>query len=167
MAFVKKQYLIYDTFAELPNAITVLKGLLAYAKDTNEFYKCTGVAWVALGGGAGGSGDMEKSTYDTDTDDVIDKAESLTLTTVEVDLGTTPKTGGKFNITGVGLTTGKAVFITQANGPYTDKGTLADEAEMDRLSVSGKVTTTVNIECYWRSQHAVRGNFKFDYFVSA
>lgn len=92
---------------------------------------------------------------------------SFALTTVEVSLGTTPKRSGKFNITSSGLTSGKAVLITQANGPYTDKGTRADEAEMDMVIVTGKTTSTTNIECYWNSRWRVWKNFKFDYIVSA
>lgn len=94
-------------------------------------------------------------------------AGSLTLTTTEVDLGSTPRMAGKFTITTAGLTSGKAVFIQQANGPYTNKGTLTDEAEMDGLTVSGKTTSTTTIECFWHSATYVKGNFKFDYAVSA
>lgn len=92
---------------------------------------------------------------------------AFTLTTVEVDIGSTPKRSGKFNISGVGLTSGKPVQISQANGPYTGKGTRSDEAEMDGLTVSGKTTSTTTIECFWASASPVKGNFKFDYVVSA
>lgn len=91
----------------------------------------------------------------------------LTLTETEVDLGNTPRKSGKFNITSSGLTIGKAVLISQANGPYTGKGTRSDEAEMDGLVVSGKVTSTTNVECFWRSATKVKSNFKFNYQVSA
>lgn len=90
---------------------------------------------------------------------------SVALTTVEKNLSTVPKKSGKFTITGVGLTVSKPVFIQQANGPYTGKGTLADEAEMDGLIVKGKVTSATNIDCYWNSATFVIGNFKFDYFI--
>ena len=89
----------------------------------------------------------------------------LSLTEVEKNLGTTPKRAGKFNITSSGLTTGKHVLITQANGPYTGKGTLTDEAEMDAITATGKVTSATNIECYWRSPTKVKGNVKFAYAV--
>lgn len=90
----------------------------------------------------------------------------LTLSTVEVNLGSTPRRSGKFNLTGSGLTVGKAVLIRQANGPYTNKGAFTDEAEMDSVEVSGKVTSATNIECFWRSRTLVARNFKFDYAVS-
>lgn len=91
---------------------------------------------------------------------------STTLTTVEVNISSTPRKSGKFTITGVGMTTGKPVFIQQASGPYTGKGTRADEAEADSISVSAKVVSPTEIECYWRSNTYVIGNFKFDYFIS-
>jgi hypothetical protein len=90
---------------------------------------------------------------------------SVSLTEVEKNLGTTPRRTGKFNITSSGLTTGKHILITQANGPYTGKGTLTDEAEMDAITATGKVTSATNIECYWRSPTKVRGNVKFAYAV--
>jgi len=90
------------------------------------------------------------------------------LTTVEKDLGSVPRTSGKFTITGLsGLTTNKPVTITQAVGPYTGKGTRADEAEMDGLSVSAVVTSATEITAYWNSARRVKGNFKFNYFVGA
>ena len=89
---------------------------------------------------------------------------SLSLTEVEVDLGSTPKTSGYFQITGLsGLTTGRQVLIRQALGPYTGKGTLADEYEMDTLQVGGKVASASTIDCYWTTDSLVRGNFKFAY----
>lgn len=90
-----------------------------------------------------------------------------TLTTVEVSLGTNAKMGGKFTISGSGMTVGKAVLISQAVGPYTGKGTRADEAEMDQVSVTAKVTDATTITAYWTSARRVRGNFKFNYQVSA
>lgn len=94
---------------------------------------------------------------------------SLTLTTVEVSLGSAPdaRRSGRFTIAGAGLTAGKAVSIQQANGPYTGKGTREDEAEMDQILITGKVLNATTIQCFWKSQHRTRGNFKFNYAVSA
>lgn len=102
---------------------------------------------AAVGGGGGGGG-------------------GLTFTTIEADLGTA-KTGGKFTIAGVGMTTGKPVLIQQAVGPYTGKGTRADEAEMDQVSVSASVTSATVITAYWASPRRVTGNFKFNYAIGA
>jgi len=96
-------------------------------------------------------------------------AGSFSLTEVEVSLGSAPnaRQSGKFSITTTGLTAGKNLHILQTNGPYTGKGTRADEAEMDQINVSGKTTSTTNIDCYWEAKHRVRGNYKFAYAVSA
>lgn len=93
---------------------------------------------------------------------------SFTLTTVEVNVGGSPaRRSGSFDITSSGLTSSKPVMIMQAVGPYTGKGTLADEAEMDQLLVTGYVTNTTTIRAYWTSNYDVRGNIKFNYIVGA
>ena len=90
------------------------------------------------------------------------------LTTVEVNLGATWRRSGSFQIAGLaGLTIGKPVYIQQATGPYTGKGTRLDEAEMDMVLVLAKVIIATTIQCYWNSRYKVRGNFKFNYFVGA
>ena len=89
------------------------------------------------------------------------------LTTVEKDLGATPRRAGKFTIAGTGLTIGKPVSIAQAVGPYTGKGTRADEAEMDGLVVKASVTAADTITAYWNAATRIKGNFKFNYLVGA
>lgn len=106
----------------------------------------TSTYWAAGGGGGGG----------------------VTFIPVEINVGSTPKYSGKFSLTGLsGLTIGKPVLMQQAVGPYTNKGTLADEAEMDQLSISASVTAANTIVAYWASARRVRGNFKFNYLVGA
>jgi len=56
-------------------------------------------------------------------------------TTVETDIGSTPKAQGKFTITDAGIAPTSKVLCWQAPGPYTGKGTRADEAEMQPVSV--------------------------------
>ena len=91
-----------------------------------------------------------------------------TFVEVEKDLGSAALNSGRFTITGLsGLTIGKPVIISQAVGPYTGKGTLADEAEMDGVTVSASVTSATTITAYWNSARRVKGNFKFNYFVGA
>jgi hypothetical protein len=93
---------------------------------------------------------------------------SSAFTLIEKDLGTNPRRAGKFTVTGLaGLTITKPVNMFQAVGPYTNKGTLADEAEMDGLIVKAIVTAADTITAYWNSATAVRGNFKFNYLVGA
>ena len=92
---------------------------------------------------------------------------SPVFTTVEVNLGAAPvaRKSGRFQITGSGLTAGKAVLVCQAVGPYTGKGTRADEAEMDMLTCVGTVRNATTIDVYWQSERRVRGNYKVDYLV--
>jgi hypothetical protein len=93
---------------------------------------------------------------------------ATSFTTVEKDLGSAPLNSGRFTITGLsGLTIGKPVIISQAVAPYTGKGTLADEAEMDGLIVKASVTAVDTITAYWNSATRVRGNFKFNYLIGA
>lgn len=51
-------------------------------------------------------------------------------TTIEVNLGTTPRTSGKFTITDAAIGASSKVLAWQAPGPYTGKGSRADEAEL-------------------------------------
>jgi hypothetical protein len=97
----------------------------------------------ALGGGGGGS-----------------------LTQVEVDLGSTPRRSGRFTITDAAIASTSKVICVQAGGPYTGKGTLGDEAEMDHVDVA-VTPATGTATAYWVSSTFVRGNFKFNYQVAA
>jgi hypothetical protein len=56
-------------------------------------------------------------------------------TTVEVNLGSTATFRGKFTITDAAISGTSKVLVWQAPGPYTGKGTRADEAEMQPVSV--------------------------------
>lgn len=85
----------------------------------------------------------------------------------EANLGSSAKRSGKFTISGSGLTIGKPVMIQQAVGPYTGKGTRADEAEMDQVSATASVTAADTITAYWSSPRRVKGNIKFNYQVGA
>lgn len=88
------------------------------------------------------------------------------IVTIEVDLGTPVRRSGKFSIAVTGQTVGAPVAIWQAHGPYTGKGfASADEAEMDAVEVSARVTSATQITAFWRCRHRVRGNFKFHYQI--
>ena len=91
----------------------------------------------------------------------------LTLTQVEVDLGSAPRMSGSFTITSSGLTVGKPVLVTQAKAAYTGKGILTDEPEMDQIACSGVVTSATDIAVSWVASGPVKGNVKFDYIVGA
>lgn len=83
----------------------------------------------------------------------------------EVDIALRALHAGQFTIIGIGFNVGKTVTIQQVPGPYTGKGTLADEAEMGQVIVTGYVFDSTTIKCYWVSIHAVRGNIKFAFKV--
>jgi hypothetical protein len=100
--------------------------------------------------------------------DAVVLARAATRNVIEQDLGTIPLQSGNFQITGLsGLTTGKEVSIAQGVGPYTGKGTLADEAEMDAILATAYVLSATVIQVFWNALTGpVRGNFKFNYLVS-
>ena len=52
---------------------TAEEGWFLYIADENKFYLFDGAAWGEFAGG----GDMLKSTYDTDNDGIVDKAETI------------------------------------------------------------------------------------------
>ena len=79
---------------------------------------------------------------------------SVAVTTVEVNLGSTPATRGKFTLTDAGISATSKVLIWQAPGPYTGKGTLADEAEMDHVTAYAEPGSGSAI-IKWRSGWAV------------
>jgi len=92
-------------------------------------------------------------------------AGSVGFTQVEVDLGATARRVGSFTIAGSGMTIGKPVLISKAAGPYTGKGTRADEAELDLIAAIGVVESGTAIRVFWQSLGPVCGNFKFNYLI--
>jgi len=90
---------------------------------------------------------------------------------VEKDLGTSPLFSGTFDITGLsGLTAGKPVYIQQAAGPYTGKGTREDEAEMDQAIITGYAVDANTIRAYWTAQPKsgpLAGNVKFAFIAGS
>jgi Collagen triple helix repeat (20 copies) len=113
--------------------------------EEGEFWLVPGPAGAAGAAGAGG-----------------------TATTVEKDLGATPTFQGNFTITDGAILSTDKVLVQQAPGPYTGKGTLADEATMDQL-VCVAVPAAGSAKVYWRttspqfSAGFVKGNVKFTY----
>lgn len=96
---------------------------------------------------------------------VISLEDEFTINTEEIDIGSTPRKSGKFIINTTGLTVNQPVVVTQASGPYTGKGTLTDEAQMDSVTVRAKAISTTDIECFWSSQTYVKNFIKFDYII--
>lgn len=80
---------------------------------------------------------------------------AASLTTVEKDLGSSPTWQGRFVITDAAISSSSKVVVTQAPGPYTGKGTLADEAEMDQI-VCVATPATGSASIYWRVLGGIR-----------
>jgi|SRR6188474_849749 len=60
---------------------------------------------------------------------------SMSATTIEQDLGATPATQGSFLLLDAAIVATSKVLMWQAPGPYTNKGTLEDEAAMQPVQV--------------------------------
>lgn len=97
---------------------------------------------------------------------IVFPAPSPAYAIAEINLGDKAKYSGSFDIVGSGFTPGRMARISQAPGPYTGKGTLADEAEMDHARVSGTVLSATTLRCYWRAAGPMMGNVKFHYSFS-
>lgn len=107
--------------------------------------------------------------------------------TVEVDLGATPIWQGRFTITDAAITTASKLLVWQAPGPYTGKGTRADEADIQPIMISSVVAFNGSATVNWQTPPAytdgaaglmglgdidlrkgyVKGNVKFNYTVHA
>lgn len=96
----------------------------------------------------------------------VDGAGSV-ISSQTVNLGSTPKRSGSFVLTDALISVNSHVVIQLAAGPYTGKGTLADEAVMypglTFVAVPAAGTATV----YWASPIGgiVRGNVQINYRV--
>jgi len=160
--------------AARPPAASLNRGWLYLATDISggTLYRSDGATWTQVAASVTGGG-------------------GASATTVEVDLGSVAIFRGKFTITDAAITAAKKVLCWQAPGPYTGKGTLADEAEMQPVSViaveplSGTatvrwqtppmITTTgfknntgaASPQEQARRIGVVRGNVKFTYMVLA
>lgn len=76
---------------------------------------------------------------------------SFSVTTTEVNLGSTATWRGKFTITDAGISSTSKIQAWQAPGPYTNKGTLADEAEMMPVKVTAVFPATGSATVYWET----------------
>ena len=108
--------------------------------------------------------------------------------TVEVNLGSIPVTRGTFTISDAAINVGSKVLVWQAPGPYTGKGTRADEAELQPVNIIAVQSLSGSCKVYWETtkimvtptsfkdtlittargvfrQHRVRGFVKFIYMI--
>jgi len=79
-------------------------------------------------------------------------------TTIEQNLGSTPVLRGSFTITDAAIGASSKVLAWQAPGPYTGKGTRADEAEMQPVRVIAVTPAAGSAVVYWRSAEGFTGN---------
>lgn len=75
-------------------------------------------------------------------------------TTIEVDLGT-PKYEGRFTITDAGISPTSKIMCWQAPGPYTGKGTRADEAAMQQVEVIAVEPASGTATVYWQTPQMI------------
>ena len=96
-------------------------------------------------GSAAGAGDPEEITLGTNLSmagtTLNASGGAATWTTIEQNLGSTPVTRGSFTLVDAAIAPTSKVIIFQAPGPYTGKGTRADEAEMDQLQATAEPGT--------------------------
>lgn len=71
--------------------------------------------------------------------------------TVEVNLGATATWRGRFTITNASIASTSKIMIWQAPGPYTGKGTRADEAEMQPVRIIATNPATGSATVYWET----------------
>lgn len=72
-------------------------------------------------------------------------------TTIEVNLGATAQWQGRFTITDAGISGTSKVLCWQAPGPYTGKGTRADEAEMQPVMITAVNPASGTATAYWQT----------------
>lgn len=97
----------------------------------------------------------------------LSPAAAAPMSLIDVDVGNTANSG-RFTIAGSGFDSSKRVVINPAPGPFTDKGSLADESEMDAITVVGHVLDASTLECFWHAiPGPVRGHFNFQYRLAS
>lgn len=72
-------------------------------------------------------------------------------TEIEQDLGATAASSGKFAFADAAISATSKIMMWQAAGPYTGKGTLADEAEMQPVLVTAVVPASGSATVLWRT----------------
>jgi hypothetical protein len=85
-------------------------------------------------------------------------------TIVEKDLGSTAKTHGNFTISDAGIGASSKVMVWQAPGPYTGKGTQADEADIQPVRVNAVTPSAGSCKVWWETppitvQRPLSGDF--------
>lgn len=85
--------------------------------------------------------------------------------TAEVNLSSPARLSGRFTLTDALVTPTSKLIITLAPGPYTGKGTRADEAEMYAGIGFAATPAAGSATVYWSAPHRMRGNVKVNYLI--
>jgi Repeat of unknown function (DUF5907) len=141
-----------DVTSVADGAQTIAAGAVTYAKmqDVSAISKLLGR------GSAAGVGDVEEITLGTNlsmsgTTLNASGGGGSSATTVETDFGSTAQFTGKFTITDAAITGTSKVLCWQAPGPYTGKGTRADEAELQPVLVMSVEPGTGSAVVKWQT----------------
>jgi hypothetical protein len=78
-------------------------------------------------------------------------------TTIEQNLGATPIFSGKFTITDAAISGTSKILAWQAPGPYTGKGTRADEVELSPIQVLAVEPGAGQATLYWQTPPIIGG----------
>lgn len=175
-----------DVASVADGATTIAADAVTYAKMQNV----SAASRLVGRGSAAGAGDPQEITLGTNltlSGTTLNAAGGgATATTVEVSVATATF-AGSFTITDAAITSGSKILCWQAPGPYTGKGTRADEAAMQGVSVLAVEPGTGTAKVRWETppltamQRAtlgahdttwkatrlgrVHGNVKFSYLV--
>lgn len=133
---------------DLAGAIMGSEGLrIGVGATKGDLLAFDGEQWQAISAGDDG----EVLTADGDETLGVKWAPAVTVTTVEVDLGALARSG-RFTITDALITATSKVQAWQAPGPYTGKGTRADEAELAPVRVVAVAPAAGSAVVYWRAE---------------
>lgn len=132
----------YSTVADLPDATNLEDDVIAWVVAANSWYAVTTGAWGAAAG-IGGSGDMEKATYDPNDDGIIAVAQGGT--------GSGTASGARTNLGLDSMATQAASAVSITGGSVTgitdlavaDGGTGASTASGARTALGLAIGTDV------------------------
>lgn len=96
----------------------------------------------------------------------VDVTPQNPIAQIEVDVTAAlggPARSGRFTIADASFLVGHQLYVAQGGDPISTKGTLADENDMDALTLRGVVTGAGAATVYWSSQTYVKGRFPINY----
>jgi hypothetical protein len=146
-----------DTFTGLSSGTVATNEIADNAVTYGKMQDLSAASRLLGRGSAAGAGDPEEITLGTNlsmsgtTLNASGGGGGSSATTVEVDLGSPAKWTGKFTITDAAISASSKVLCWQAPGPYTGKGTRADEAELQPVSVLSVEPGTGSAVVKWQT----------------